>query len=192
MYIGFSKFSFGEPGFLREICRWALKRVNDLGRDTSAIKRRDGLEIRSWEDLVELGFEVRFMLRCNAVCCPSNTVVMQVQVLHTSSFAFNCRVLETRLHREFHSSPSRMWIKIGAGSYCMSDAALQEQVDNARISCVFLVHAPPSACDALYFSGKLPLFVKYRGGHGELRDDNDDDDNDDDDVLPADVYADIE
>lgn len=189
MYIGFSKFSFGEPGFLREICRWALKRKNDLGQDTSAIKRRDGLDIRSWKDLVELGFEVRFMLRCNAVCCPSDTVVMQVKVLHTSSFAFNCRVLETRLHRELHSSPSRLWMKTGTGSYYISDAALQEQLDNARISCIFMVHAPPSVCDALYFSGNLTLHVKYRGGHGELC--VDDDDDDDDDVLPADVYADI-
>jgi hypothetical protein len=154
MYIGFSKFSFGEPGFLREICRWALKRVNQLGQDTSAIKRRDGLDIKSWEDLVELGFEVRSMFCYTANCCPSDTVVMQVKVLHTSSFAFNCRVLETRLQREFHSSPSRLWMKIGAGSYYMSDAALQEQLDNARISCVFLVHAPPSVCDALYFSGQ--------------------------------------
>jgi hypothetical protein len=115
---------------------------------------------------------------------------MQVQVLHTSSFAFNCRVLETRLHREFHSSPSRLWMKRGTGSYYMSDAALQEQLDNARISCVFLVHAPPSVCDALYFSGNLPLHVQHRRGPGELC--VDDDDDDDDDVLPADVYDDIE
>jgi hypothetical protein len=97
------------------------------------------------------------MLRCNAVCCPLTTVVMQVQVLHTSSFAYNCRALETMLHREFHPSPSRLWMKQGAGSYYMSDEALQEQLDNARISCVFLVHAPPSVCEALYFSGDLPL-----------------------------------
>ena len=112
------------------------------------------MDIRSWEDLVELGFEVRSMFCYTANCCPSDTVVMQVKVLHTSSFAFNCRVLETRLHREFHSSPSRLWMKRGTGSYYMSDAALQEQLDNARISCVFLVHAPPSVCDALYFSGQ--------------------------------------
>ena len=126
-YIGFSKFSFGEPGFLREICRWAVKRVNQRGLTISAIQRRDGQEIRSWEDLVDLGFEVRYISRYTAVCCPSNAVVMQVSVLHTSSFAFNCRVLdhmETRLHREFHSSCSRLWMKRGTGSYYMSEAAL--------------------------------------------------------------------
>ncbi len=112
---------------------------------------------------------------------------MQVQVLHTSSFAFNCRVLETRLHREFHSSPSRLWMKKGAGSYYMSDAALQEQLDNARISCVFLVHAPSYVCKHLFFSGNLPLHVHYPGGELCV-----DDDDNDDVLLPADVYADIE
>jgi hypothetical protein len=186
MYIGFSKFSFGEPGFLREICRWALKRVNKRGLTTSAIQRRDGQEIRSWMDLADLGFEV-CILRYTAICCSSNAVVMQVQVLHTSSFAFNCRVLETRLHREFHSSPSRLWMKKGTGSYYMSEAALQEQLDNARISCAFIVHAPSSVCNDLFFSGNLPLHVHHPGG--ELCDDDDDDDDEDDVLLPADVHA---
>lgn len=186
MYIGFTKYSFGEPGFLREICRWAFKRVNKIGEPTSAITKRDGLEITSWKDLEDLGFEVRLMLRCNAVCCPSYAVVMQVQVLHTSSFAFNERVLETRMHRKYHTYPSRLWMKIGAGSYYMSEAALNEQLENARISCVFIVHAPPSVCDSLYFSGNLPLHVSFPGGDLCV-----DDDDEDDVLLPDDVYADM-
>jgi|LauGreDrversion4_2_1035121.scaffolds.fasta_scaffold935594_1 hypothetical protein len=127
------------------------------------------------------------MLRCIAVCCPPHAAVIQVHILHTSPFAFNCRVLETRLHRTFHSSPSRLWMKIGAGSYYMSEAALHEQLEHARISCVFIVHAPPSVCSSLYFSGNLPLHVNHPGG--ELR--AEDDEGQNDDVLPADVYADM-
>jgi hypothetical protein len=47
-----------------------------------------------------------------------------VEVLHSSRFAYNCRVLETRLHRKFHSMINRLWRQIGAGYYCMSDKAL--------------------------------------------------------------------
>ena len=43
--------------------------------------------------------------------------VSQVEVLHTSSFAFNCRVLETELHRAFKTSPNRLWQVTGSGSY---------------------------------------------------------------------------
>ena len=41
------------------------------------------------------------------------------------TFAFNCRVLETMLHRSFHASRNRLWVKVGAGSYYLSEAALQ-------------------------------------------------------------------
>jgi hypothetical protein len=49
----------------------------------------------------------------------------QVDVLHESSFMFNCRVLETHLHATFHSDNRRLWQKIGTGSYSMSDEAIQ-------------------------------------------------------------------
>jgi hypothetical protein len=55
----------------------------------------------------------------------SNPVHLQYQILHTSAFAFNCRVLETMLHRSFHASRNRLWVKVGAGSYYLSEAALQ-------------------------------------------------------------------
>ena len=48
----------------------------------------------------------------------------QVDVIHTSSFMFNCRVLETHLHYTFHSDKRRLWQKIGTGSYS-SDVATQ-------------------------------------------------------------------
>jgi hypothetical protein len=33
----------------------------------------------------------------------------QVDVLHESSFMFNCHVLETHLHATFHSDNRRLW-----------------------------------------------------------------------------------
>ena len=81
------------------------------------------------------------------------------------------------MRREFHTCPSRLWMNIGAGSYYMSEAALDEQLENARISCVF---------NRLYFSGNLPLHVPFPGGDLCV-----DDDDEDDVLLPADVYADM-
>ena len=60
----------------------------------------------------------------------------------------------------------------------------QEQQDNSMISCVFLVHAPRTACDYLNFSEDLPLFCRAYGSTtpqprvAVLEDD---------DLLPADV-----
>lgn len=62
------------------------------------------MPIETWEDLQSLGLEM--------------------EVLHSSRFAYNCRVLETRLHRKFHSMINRLCSRIGAGSYYMSEQAL--------------------------------------------------------------------
>lgn len=144
-YIGTSKHD-GEQ-FDDEVSRWA--------REQFTVTRRDGVPIKTRRDLEDLGF--------------------QVDVIHTSSFMFNCRVLETHLHYTFHSDKRRLWQKIGAGSYSLSDEAiqvrsppllfailrcvLQEQLDNARISKVFVVHAPMSVRDKLHFCKNVPLFA---------------------------------
>jgi len=61
------------------------------------------------------------------MCFPAATISLgtQVEVLHYSSFAFNCRVIETRLHRALQHSNNRLWSKIGAGSYYLSATAIQ-------------------------------------------------------------------
>jgi hypothetical protein len=38
---------------------------------------------------------------------------------------FNCRVLETHLQKTFHHDNRRLWQKIGAGSYYLSEEAIQ-------------------------------------------------------------------
>jgi hypothetical protein len=83
--------------------------------------------------------------RCARVClCVLNLTqkVSQVEVLHTCSFAFNCRVLETGLHRRFKDNHNRLWQKTGAGSYRLKDADIEYQQENALISTLFLVYAP--------------------------------------------------
>ena len=93
---------------------------------------------------------------------------------------FNCRVLETRLQKTFPHDHRRLWLKIGAGSYYLSEEAiqvrssppppfffihqltrvLQDQIEYSRISKVFVVHAPMSVCHALNFCENLPLFAR--------------------------------
>ena len=77
--------------------------------------------------------------------------VSQVEVLHTSSFAFNCRVLETGLHRRFKKSINRLWQKTGAGSYRLKPEDIQFQQDNALITTLFLVYAPLAVAENLLF-----------------------------------------
>jgi hypothetical protein len=52
---------------------------------------------------------------------------MQVEELASDNFAYNMRMLETSLHRAFHHNPARLWSKIGAGSYFLSDEAIEKQ-----------------------------------------------------------------
>ena len=101
--IGFSMMD--GPAFVREIARWASSCSWANSSSAPAITRRDGVPIETWEDLQSLGFEM--------------------EVLHSSRFTYNCSVLETRLHRKFHSKINRLWSRIGAGSYYMSEHALQ-------------------------------------------------------------------
>ena len=50
-----------------------------------------------------------------------NSHLLQVETLHRSTFAFNCRVLETELHRSFKTSTNRLWANVGSGSYFLKD-----------------------------------------------------------------------
>jgi hypothetical protein len=85
-----------DKAFDDEVTRWARSGV---------IKRRDGVSIKTRGDLEQLGF--------------------QVDILHESVFSYNCRVGETDAHITFHDYPFRLWQKKGAGSYCLSDKAIQ-------------------------------------------------------------------
>ena len=80
-----------------------------------------------------------------------------MEVLHSSRFAYNCRVLETRLHRKFHSAINRLWSHIGAGSYYLSEQALLHQHEYALISKVFIVYAPLSVKERLHFRKSVPM-----------------------------------
>jgi hypothetical protein len=101
--IGFSMLD--GPAFVREMARWAssLKWANPSF--PPAITSRDGVPIETWEDLESMGFQVSvasciFTHLCNISCTPFS-LNSKVEILHSSRFAYNCRVLETRLHRKF-------------------------------------------------------------------------------------------
>jgi hypothetical protein len=69
----------------------------------------------------------------------------QVEILHQHQFAYNCRVLETKIHRAFQASPNRLWRlwrKVGSGSYFLKEKDLQNQIEFSLISSVFIVFAP--------------------------------------------------
>jgi hypothetical protein len=51
----------------------------------------------------------------------------QVEELASNNFAYNMRMMETSLHRAFHDNPARLWTAIGAGSYFLSDEAIEKQ-----------------------------------------------------------------
>jgi len=85
-----------DEAFDDEVSRWARDGV---------IKRRDGGPIKTRGDLETLGF--------------------QVDILHESTFSYNCRVGETDAQVTFHDYFFRLWQKKGAGSYCLSDKAIQ-------------------------------------------------------------------
>ena len=95
IYIGTSKHD-GVP-LDDEIARWA--------RVDLVIERRDGKKIKTRGDLESLGFVV--------------------VILHTSTFMFNIRCLETYLHGTFQHDNRCLWQNIGAGSYSLSDEAIQ-------------------------------------------------------------------
>jgi hypothetical protein len=82
---------------------------------------------------------------------------IKMEVLHSSRFAYNCRVLETRLHRKFHSAINRLWSHVGAGSYYLSEQALLHQKEYALISKVFIVYAPLSVIERLHFRMSVPM-----------------------------------
>ena len=95
IYIGTSKHD-GVP-LDDEIARWA--------RVDLVIERRDGKKIKTRGDLESLGFVV--------------------VILHTSTFMFNIRCLETYLHGTFQHDNRCLWQNIGASSYSLSDEAIQ-------------------------------------------------------------------
>ena len=140
MDLGFSMMD--GDAFIKEIARWASSTTwaTSGGRCAPAIRRRDGLLINTWEDLKGMGFEVR-ACTCHIVLnLVSVSLSTQMEVLHSSSFAYNCRVMETRLQREFKESANRLWSCIGAGSYYLSEKAIQ--VHNRDI----LSFVRPHAC----------------------------------------------
>jgi len=125
VYIGFS--AMDGVAFMKEIARWASSTqwATNGGRCPPAIRRRNGSLIETWEDLKGMGFEVR-ACTCHILFeLVSDSLSTQMEVLHSSSFAYNCRVMETRLHREFKESVNRLWSKIGAGSYYLPEKAIQ-------------------------------------------------------------------
>jgi hypothetical protein len=52
---------------------------------------------------------------------------MQVVELASDNFAYNMRMLETSLMQAFHHDPARLWSLRGAGSYFLSDKAIEKQ-----------------------------------------------------------------
>lgn len=155
-YIGFTWRS--GRGFDIEVARWANQRDR---RCKPAITRLDETPITDLQDLLDLDF--------------------QVETLHRSAFAFNCRVLETELHRSFKHSNNRLWTNVGSGSYFLKDEDIQHQRDNALISSVFIVYAPCNVVSHLSLHNRLPLFVQT---HGAQRHDHTME-IEDEDILPC-------
>lgn len=112
-YIGFTWRS--GKGFEEEVARWALCHRNL----NPAITRLDGRLISNLQDLLDLGFGSRCLI-IHLIRAP-NSHLLQVETLHRSTFAFNCRVLETELHRSFKTSTNRLWANVGSGSYFLKD-----------------------------------------------------------------------
>jgi hypothetical protein len=69
--------------------------------------------------------------RCDYTLCPHrctlSLTLMQVEELASDNFAYNMRMLETSLMRAFHHDPVRLWSHRGAGSYFLSDKAIEHQ-----------------------------------------------------------------
>jgi hypothetical protein len=118
-YIGFTWRS--GKGFDLEVARWANE---GDGRYTPAITRRDGQPIAKLQDLLDLGFQVE-TLHLGSIKKKPNSHPSQVETLHRSAFAFNCRVLETELHRSFKHSDNRLWLNVGSGSYFLKEEDIQ-------------------------------------------------------------------
>jgi hypothetical protein len=152
--------------FNREIARWASSTqwATNGGRCPPAIRRRNGSLIETWEDLKSLGFEVR-VCTCHILFeLVSVSLSTQMEVLHSSSFAYNCRVMETRLHREFKESVNRLWSHIGAGSYYLSEKAIQ--VHDRDICHLFvLTHDAESARPRVDQQGVHRVCAAERGGY---------------------------
>ena len=125
--IGFSMMD--GPAFIREIARWASSLTWANPSSPPAITRRNGVPIETWQDLESMGFQVSvasciFLHLYNISC----TTLLTEHPGGSAAFQPLCiqlQVLETRLHRKFHSMINRLWSQIGAGSYYMSDKALQ-------------------------------------------------------------------
>jgi hypothetical protein len=63
----------------------------------------------------------------------------QVEEIASNNFAYNMRMMETSLHRAFHDNPARLWNARGAGSYFLSDEAIEKQQVNFICSSFFLL-----------------------------------------------------
>ena len=71
---------------------------------------------------------------------------MQVEILHQHQFAYNCRMLETKIHRAFQASPNRHWRKVGSGSYFLKSFSrlLSGGAGRRRQSSALTPPLPPS------------------------------------------------
>ncbi len=72
---------------------------------------------------------VRFVHMSHISRCARIAVLTRKQVVELASdnFAYNMRMMETSLHRAFHDNPARLWSCKGAGSYFLSDEAIEKQ-----------------------------------------------------------------
>ena len=69
-----------------------------------------------------------------------------MEILHQHQFAYNCRVLETKIHRAFQASPNRHWRKVGSGSYFLKSFSrlLSGGAGRRRQSSALTPPLPPS------------------------------------------------
>lgn len=152
--------------------------IDDMGRGRALCSRHlqtQRIAHYNMERFAEYGIPGTCARVTSCFYLVSVSLSTQMEVLHSSNFAYNCRVMETRLQREFQSSNNRLWSCIGAGSYYLSEKAIkvhnvgvichlfvlthvmQNQLDYALISKVFIVYAPLSVASSLFFRASLPI-----------------------------------
>jgi hypothetical protein len=100
-YVGFTTRS--DSGFDTEVAAWVTSRRAQ--QFAPAVTQLDGTLFKNRQDLEDFGFKV--------------------EILHQHQFAYNCRMLETKIHRAFHASHHRLWRKVGSGSYYLKEEDLQ-------------------------------------------------------------------
>jgi hypothetical protein len=87
--VGFTARS--DSGFDTEVAAWVTSRRAQ--QFAPAVTQLDGTLFKKRQDLEDFGFKV--------------------EILRQHQFAYNCRMLERKIHRAIQSSPHRLWKKIG-------------------------------------------------------------------------------